>query len=121
MNLMGHKEDIAELKIEVIEAWQKLAIARDKISEVEKAYFDVEKERLMLKKELSMKEDGVKKFLDKIVPDHDRVSCSDDDVSNGFFTRNGETWHGRCKRCMYLEIIEGRELPEGFNDFECEG
>jgi hypothetical protein len=45
-------------------------------------------------------------FIDIIRPEHDRTSCSDDDINNGFFTRNGGDWHGRCTRCMYLQIIE---------------
>jgi hypothetical protein len=61
------------------------------------------------------------KFINLVVPEHDRTSCSDTDISNGFFTRNCETWHGRCKRCMYLQVLEGKELPDGFNDFECVG
>ena len=39
----------------------------------------------------------------------------DDDVSNGFYTANGESWHGRCLRCMLLEILEEEKAPEGFS------
>ena len=59
-------------------------------------------------------------FLDIIEPEHDRGSCSDADTNNGFFSRNGKTWHGRCRRCMCLQLIAG-EKPKGFVPDECEG
>jgi len=59
-------------------------------------------------------------FINIIKSEHDRTSCSDEDVSNGFYSHNGETWHGRCTRCMYLELIKG-EVPENFNPEECYG
>ncbi len=58
-------------------------------------------------------------FINIICPEHDRTSCSDSNISNGFFTRN-ESWHGRCKRCMYLEILECK-TPTGFVPDECHG
>ncbi|WP_439132502.1 hypothetical protein [Polaribacter sp.] len=55
-------------------------------------------------------------------PEHDRTSCSDDDLNNGFHSRGDGTWHGRCTRCMWLEIAKDeQDLPEGFNYEECEG
>ena len=60
-------------------------------------------------------------FVDKIQPKHGRTSCSDENRCNGFYSRNGETWHGRCTRCMYLEIVDTGELPENFDGDECNG
>lgn len=60
-------------------------------------------------------------FINIIEPHHLRISCNDEDLSNGFYTRNGKTWHGRCKRCMYLEIARNGRVPEGFDPEECYG
>lgn len=46
-------------------------------------------------------------------PDHDRKSCSDDNISNGFYTHD-ELGRGRCVRCMLLQLENG-EKPENFN------
>lgn len=59
-------------------------------------------------------------FINIICPEHDRTSCSDENISNGFYTR-GNKWYGRCTRCMYLQIINGEELPKDFNHEECAG
>ena len=57
-----------------------------------------------------------------VFPEHGRTSCSDDDLNNGFYSRCDGTWHGRCTRCMWLEIAKDeQDLPEGFNYEECEG
>jgi hypothetical protein len=60
-------------------------------------------------------------FINLICPEHTRTSCSDKDQNNGFYSRNGDTWHGRCTRCMYLEIIENGGVPKGFIPDECQG
>lgn len=64
---------------------------------------------------------SAREFIDLIMPEHDRSSCSDDNISNGFFTRDGRNWYGRCTRCMYLEIIKDGFVPEGFIPDECRG
>jgi len=54
----------------------------------------------------------VLKFIDLIKPDHDRTSCSDEDIRNGFYV-DVETeivntkYRPRCKRCALLEIANG--------------
>jgi hypothetical protein len=62
-------------------------------------------------------------FINIIRPEHDRTSCNDDEVENGFGTRygDGKRWEGRCTRCMYLQIINGADIPEGFVPDECFG
>lgn len=60
-------------------------------------------------------------FIDLVYPEHDRTSCSDEDINNGFRSRTGASWHGRCTRCMYLEIIKNGTVPEGFVPGECNG
>lgn len=60
-------------------------------------------------------------FIDLINPEHGRTSCSDEDINNGFYTRNGETWHGRCRRCLMLEIANGRSIPEDYDQDELNG
>ncbi len=54
-------------------------------------------------------------FIDIVRPEHDRTSCSDKYTGNGFGSKNGNTWHGRCVRCMCLEIAKGNEIPEDFD------
>ncbi len=52
-----------------------------------------------------------------LYPEHDRTSCSDDDISNGF-SFEYDTWNDktenisgrylpRCSRCALLEISNG--------------
>ena len=62
-----------------------------------------------------------KEFIDIIKPEHDRDSCSDEKLNNGFYSRNGRDWYGRCTRCMYLEIAEKGEIPVGFDGELCTG
>lgn len=59
-------------------------------------------------------------FLNIIRPEHDRTSCSDDNLDNGFYSR-GDKWYGRCTRCMYLEILRDGVTPDGFAPDECQG
>lgn len=59
-------------------------------------------------------------LVDLICPEHDRTSCSDEKHAkghgNGFGTRAGNTWHGRCTRCMYLDILNG-DIPDSVAQF----
>lgn len=59
-------------------------------------------------------------FVNIIRPHHDRTSCDDQSIGNGFYSR-GVEWYGRYTRCMYLEILQGGPLPEGFDPNECQG
>jgi len=52
-------------------------------------------------------------FINIICPEHSRTTCSDENISNGFYS--GDGWHARCLRCAYLEIANGIEIPEDFN------
>jgi hypothetical protein len=64
-------------------------------------------------------------FIDILRPDHDRVSCSDEDLANGWESAGyaadslSDTYsvRGRCGRCMLLELEraarrDGMPLPE---------
>lgn len=62
-----------------------------------------------------------KEFIDIMCPEHDRTSCSDEATDNGFFSRNGSTWHGRCRRCMWLEVLQDGKVPDGFDISDCAG
>ena len=53
-----------------------------------------------------------KEFIDLICPEHGRTSCSDDNISNGFYlSDDGETistmYYQRCMRCALLQIEKG--------------
>lgn len=43
-------------------------------------------------------------------PNHDRTSCSDDNLSNGYGSSSSD-WP-RCQRCLLLEVVQGK-LPAG--------
>jgi hypothetical protein len=63
-------------------------------------------------------------FLNIILPEHDRTSCSDEDLQNGFWSRRGYNdkgdWQGRCRRCMSLQIIDKDEdVPKGVDLSDC--
>lgn len=42
--------------------------------------------------------------------EHERTSCSDDNVANGYGS-SGADWP-RCNRCLLLEVVRG-EIPDG--------
>lgn len=42
--------------------------------------------------------------------EHDRTSCSDDNVVNGYGSSGGN-WP-RCNRCLLLEVVRG-DIPDG--------
>tara|TARA_R110000782_G_scaffold220705_1_gene307929 strand:+ start:255 stop:464 length:210 start_codon:yes stop_codon:yes gene_type:complete len=63
-------------------------------------------------------------FLNIVLPEHDRTSCSDDDVQNGFWSSygyiKGGNWQGRCRRCVALQIInEDEDVPKGVDLSDC--
>lgn len=60
-------------------------------------------------------------FVNIMRPEHDRTSCSDEYRANSFYSRNGKTWHGRCTRCMWLDITDGAAIPEKFDHTDCFG
>ena len=55
-------------------------------------------------------------FLNIIQPEHDRTSCSDKDIQNGFYIEDDGTvnkkYPPRCRRCAYLEVITREVNPE---------
>ena len=54
---------------------------------------------------------NTKEFIDIICPNHDRTSCSDDNIANGFYANDDMTISSvrrpRCARCALLEIENG--------------
>jgi hypothetical protein len=75
-----------------------------------------------------MKIKTAKQLLDFIYPQHDRTSCSDDTICNGFYSRDSDGF-GRCTRCMYLELLRDadnlppkvKEAKEKGNDYAIRG
>jgi hypothetical protein len=55
--------------------------------------------------------ENIKEFIDFICPEHSRTSCSDDDISNGFYLEEDRETisekNYRCVRCALLEIENG--------------
>lgn len=52
-------------------------------------------------------------FIDFICPEHGRTSCSDENISNGFYMEDDEEtiskkYYHRCTRCALLEIENGK-------------
>jgi len=81
----------------------------------------------IIKRYKYMRIETAKDLLDFIYPEHDRTTCSDNNLNNGFYSRN-EDGFGRCTRCMYLELLSGSELPpkvkeakENNNDYAIRG
>lgn len=65
-------------------------------------------------------------FINITLPKHDRTSCSDEDVQNGFYTHTigyndgSIQWDGRCRRCMALQIINNdSDVPKDYDISEC--
>jgi hypothetical protein len=56
------------------------------------------------------KEKTAIELLNIIYPRHDRSSCNDDNLDNGFYSRNSDGF-GRCTRCMHIELISGEDMP----------
>lgn len=46
-----------------------------------------------------------RQLIDIIRPVHGRTSCTDDDLSNGFYSRKDGSQH-KCSRCALLQIID---------------
>jgi len=61
-----------------------------------------------------------KELLDFIYPNHSRISCNDNNITNGFYS-NDVDGSGRCTRCMFLEILKGRQIPKEVLDAFKEG
>ena len=73
--------------------------------------------------------ENIKEFIDFICPEHGRTSCSDDNISNGFYLEEyeetiNEKYYPRCARCALLEIENGtikrtpannKIIPKKFN------
>ena len=68
----------------------------------------------------------LKQFINTVFPEHSRTSCSDDNISNGYYTE--EVWNEelkkyeevitdkcRCLRCGMLEIAEEKVVNR--NDY----
>jgi len=64
--------------------------------------------------------DGALAYVDLVMPDHGRTSCTDIEIANGFYSR-GIKWYGRCTRCMMLQVARGDPLPEGFEPDQMQG
>lgn len=52
-------------------------------------------------------------FINIICPEHGRTSCSDENISNGFYLDDDEEtvsmkYYHRCTRCALLEIYNGK-------------
>ncbi|RZI60701.1 MAG: hypothetical protein EOP14_00270 [Pseudomonas sp.] len=67
-----------------------------------------------------MEERSARELVDILKPDHDRTSCSDKNRNNSFGSRGGK-WHGRCTRCMWLDLADGQAVPKDFDPEECFG
>ena len=53
-----------------------------------------------------------KNIIDLICPEHSRTSCSDENISNGFYFEDDDItistkYYHRCTRCALLEIENG--------------
>ena len=53
----------------------------------------------------------IKEFINLIAPTHGRTTCDDNNINNGFYSRN-KKGYGRCYRCNLLCIEKGKPIPE---------
>lgn len=56
-------------------------------------------------------------LINIITPEHARTSCSDENISNGFYRELdslciSNEYHSRCSRCALLEIMNGESVDE---------
>lgn len=65
---------------------------------------EAKRNELYISKDMTARE-----LIDIISPNHDRTSCNDKDLNNGFYSNDSFT---RCMRCTLLEIIEKGYLPK---------
>lgn len=52
-----------------------------------------------------------KELIDTLRPKHDRTSCADKNISNGFWSNEDD--NPRCTRCALLDMLDGRSAPGG--------
>lgn len=45
-------------------------------------------------------------YINKIAPEHERTSCSDDNLYNAAYGLDDRDGHGRCYRCCLLAAQE---------------
>ena len=55
-----------------------------------------------------------KDLIDKLCPEHDRTSCSDNNIQNGFYS---STEHTRCSRCTMLQTLKEGKMPESHTGY----
>ena len=53
-------------------------------------------------------------LINAIVPEHDRTSCSDDNIENGFYS---STEHTRCSRCTMLQTLKQGKMPKSHTSY----
>lgn len=62
-------------------------------------------------------------LINIIAPEHSRTSCSDENLSNGFYHKASDEWeeeykvirkdyNPRCTRCALLDIANGRSIDK---------
>ncbi len=62
-----------------------------------------------------------KELIDIIAPEHSRISCSDENIANGFYHKAANEWEDGykvisnnyyygCDRCALLELANGRSI-----------
>lgn len=53
-------------------------------------------------------------LVNVIAREHDRTSCSDNDLQNSPYVNNenGKVYSHRCKRCLLLALIEDETLSD---------
>jgi len=50
-------------------------------------------------------------LIDILCEEHDKRSCNDDGISNGFEPTGNGSYSYRCQRCALIEIVNGN-APE---------
>lgn len=74
----------------------------EKISKIKEEKFAGRRRRVSEK--LSSLTEDQKNFLLSLI-DHDRSSCSDENIANGLYSSSNGRW--RCRKCMLIEVLNG--------------
>lgn len=55
-------------------------------------------------------------YVDKIAPEHDRTSCSDEILYNAAIDTDDYAGRGRCYRCTLLQVAKHAKEDENDSD-----
>lgn len=58
----------------------------------------------------------VSKYIDKIAPEHERTSCTDENLYNSAYGLDDHNGHGRCYRCTLIAAQRSADTADALNN-----